>query len=213
MYALSTQLKISNIVRICHIVSERSTRYLCRNTKHACIFKKGKQHNINIHCRTFSPSASYVQLFRYRANHTPRLTHFQKLLCRIIQRPRTHRGSCWLISLWNSNNSSLKKKWNLFLLLWYQTKSTNREVFYNLDFLTRFSSESLWFTGGSGSQKTCDNLQRINSDIILKIKIQHAQTKRDGRCFKLNFETKEKFKRKGPAICQPNTYANMSGIW
>lgn len=94
MYALSTQLKISNIVRIWHIVSERSTRYLCRNTKHACIFKKGKQHNINIHCRTFSPSASYVQLFRYRANHTPRLTHFQKLLCRIIQRPRTHRGSC-----------------------------------------------------------------------------------------------------------------------
>lgn len=94
MYALSTQLKISNIVRIWHIVSERSTRYLCRNTKHACIFKKGKQHNINIHCRTFSPSASYVQLFGYRANHTPRLTHFQKLLCRIIQRPRTHRGSC-----------------------------------------------------------------------------------------------------------------------
>lgn len=94
MYALFTQLKISNIVRIWHIVSERSTRYLCRNTKHACIFKKGKQHNINIHCRTFSPSASYVQLFGYRPNHTPRLTHFQKLLCRIIQRPRTHRGSC-----------------------------------------------------------------------------------------------------------------------
>lgn len=94
MYALSTQLKISNIVRIWHIVSERSTRYLCRNTKHACIFKKGKQHNINIHCRTFSPSASYVQLFGYRPNHTPRLTHFQKLLCRIIQRPRTHHGSC-----------------------------------------------------------------------------------------------------------------------
>lgn len=94
MYALPIQLKISNIDRIWHIVSERSTRYLCGNTKHACIFKKGKQHNINTHCRTFSPSASYVQLFRYRANHTPRLTHFQKLLCRIIQRPRTHCGSC-----------------------------------------------------------------------------------------------------------------------
>lgn len=45
--------------------------------------------------RGFSPSvpAENVQLFRYSANITPRVTHFQELLCRMIQRAVTGAGA------------------------------------------------------------------------------------------------------------------------